>query len=101
MHVGTFDRWLARVARNWFGFVDTNSSARELMPKIDADGHWVSPIDGQPMPEDAKANKWKNGYHGVEHALVLYLHGHWRHATTATLYFAPRGGCGAGPPGLA
>merc|ERR1712066_517103 len=86
MQGGSLDSLIARTATNWFDFVDRSSEARELMPYIDAAGSWMS---AAPLPRDAKANKWKNGFHGLEHALVMYLHGHWRRGSEAALHFAP------------
>ena len=83
---GTYDDWLTLTASHWADFVDTTRTARELIPTIDADGAWVYPW---PDSDTAKANQWKNGYHGLEHALVMYLHGHWRSNSVAALYFAP------------
>ncbi len=83
---GEYDTQLAQTAMGWLDFVDLTRSARELVPTLDADGEWVYPW---PENDTAKANQWKNGYHGAEHALIMYLHGHWRQNTPASLYFAP------------
>jgi mannose/cellobiose epimerase-like protein (N-acyl-D-glucosamine 2-epimerase family) len=96
---GTYDAWLSQTAQHWSDFLDTTRPARELIPTIDENGAWVYPW---PDNDTAKANQWKNGYHGVEHALIMYLHGHWRADTAATLYFAPLADAGTvtAPPYL-
>lgn len=73
---------LNNTASNWFHFVDTESSARELMPTILS--------DDSPPSLGTKANEWKNGFCGVQHAVIMYLHGHAQLVSEATLYFAPK-----------
>jgi len=56
-----------------------------VVPSVSRDGSWVYPW---PDADTAKCNEWKNGFHAAEHALVLYLFGHWLAGTPAPLYFA-------------
>ena len=66
-------------------FVDRTRPARELVSSVNRDGSWAYPWqDG----DTAKCNEWKSGFHGVEHALVMSLFGHWVTGTPAPLYFA-------------
>jgi hypothetical protein len=48
----------------------------------------VSGVRNWSNSDTAKANEWKNGFHGAEHALVLYLFSHWLADRPAPLYFA-------------
>jgi hypothetical protein len=66
-------------------FVDDTRAARELVPNIRRNGAWGWTWE---TTDTAKCNEWKNGFHGAEHALVLYLFSHWRAGTAAPLYFA-------------
>ncbi len=66
-------------------FVDRTRPARELVPSIRRDGSWVA-VWGE--TDTAKCNQWKSGFHGAEHALVMYLVSHWRADRPAPLYFA-------------
>ena len=58
---------------------------RELVPTVHRDGTWVI---NWPNSDTAKCNEWKNGFHGAEHALVMFLFSHWMENTPAPLYFA-------------
>lgn len=66
-------------------YVDTRRAAREIIPGIRQDG---SPVYGWPDDDTAKCNEWKNGFHSVEHALVLHLIGRWREDRPVELHFA-------------
>jgi hypothetical protein len=66
-------------------YVDTKRAARELVPSVSRSG---SPVYNWPEADTAKCNEWKNGFHSVEHALVMYLLGHWATKTPVPLYFA-------------
>ncbi|HSB21201.1 MAG TPA: AGE family epimerase/isomerase [Anaeromyxobacteraceae bacterium] len=66
-------------------YVDRTRPAREVVPSVSRDGSWVYPW---PDTDTAKCNEWKSGFHAAEHALVLYLFGHWLAGTPAPLYFA-------------
>jgi N-acylglucosamine 2-epimerase (GlcNAc 2-epimerase) len=65
-------------------YVDRTRPARELVSSIRRDGTGY----GWPTTDTAKCNEWKNGFHSTEHALVLFLLGHYLAATPAPLYFA-------------
>jgi len=81
--------WIARLAETSTkfrtDFVDRTRPARELVPSISRGGVWVRNWSNS---DTAKANEWKNGFHGAEHALVLYLFSHWLADRPAPLYFA-------------
>jgi hypothetical protein len=66
-------------------YVDRTRPAREVVPSISRGGVWVF---NWPNNDTAKANEWKNGFHASEHALVMYIFGHWLEGTPAPLYFA-------------
>ncbi|MCC7387092.1 MAG: AGE family epimerase/isomerase [Deltaproteobacteria bacterium] len=65
-------------------YVDTRP-AREIISGIRRDG---SPVYGWPDTDTAKCNEWKNGFHSVEHALVMYLAGQYLADAPAVLHFA-------------
>jgi hypothetical protein len=75
---GTSTRWRE-------DYVDRGRAAREVVPSIAWDGRWVF---GWPDSDTAKCNQWKSGFHSAEHALVLYLLGHYLAGTPAPLHFA-------------
>lgn len=81
--------WIAVLGRTAPSFlddyVDRSRAAREVVPSIGRTGAWVY---AWPDTDTAKCNEWKNGFHAAEHALVLYLFGHWLAGTPAPLYFA-------------
>jgi hypothetical protein len=81
--------WLPVVAATSANFrqdyVDRTRAARELVPSVTQSGGWTS---GWTTTSTAKCNEWKSGFHGTEHALVMYLLGHWAAGTPAPLYFA-------------
>lgn len=66
-------------------YVDRTRSARELVPSVTHSGGWAY---GWPTSDTAKCNQWKSGFHSTEHALVMYLLGHWLAGTPAPLHFA-------------
>ncbi len=66
-------------------FVDRRRPARELVPSINRLGAWGFNWQNH---HTAKCNEWKNGFHGAEHALVMFLLGHYLAGTPAPLYFA-------------
>ncbi len=65
-------------------YVDTTRAVRELVPSIQRNGSWYS----WATTDTAKCNEWKNGFHSTEHALVMFLFGHYLAGTPAPLYFA-------------
>ncbi len=65
-------------------YVDRSRPARELVSSIRRDGSGY----GWPTTDTAKCNEWKNGFHSTEHALVMFLLGHYLAASPAPLYFA-------------
>jgi mannose/cellobiose epimerase-like protein (N-acyl-D-glucosamine 2-epimerase family) len=76
---------LENTAANWItDFVD-DRPAGEVIPGIDEYG---SPASDWPDSNTMKCWRWKNGYHSVEHALVMYLFSSWRTDRPAELYFA-------------
>lgn len=80
-----FSTELENTSANWLtDFVD-DRPAGEIIPGIRADG---SPVYNWPDSDTAKCWRWKNGYHSVEHALVMYLFSSWRTGRDAELYFA-------------
>ncbi len=66
-------------------FVDTKNAAREVIPTITGGG---SPAYPWPASDTAKCNEWKSSFHSHEHALILFLLGHYLDGTPAPLYFA-------------
>lgn len=66
-------------------YVDTRRPAREIIPGIRQDG---TPVYGWPDDDTAKCNEWKNGFHSVEHALVLYISGRYLEDRPVELHFA-------------
>ncbi len=66
-------------------YVDRSRPARELVSSVSRTGSWVYPW---PDTDTAKCNEWKNGFHSTEHALVMFLFGHYLAGTPAPLYFA-------------
>jgi len=66
-------------------FVDRTRPVRELVPSIRRDGTWPTVWADA---DTAKCNQWKNGFHGAEHALVMFLFSHWLANEPAPLYFA-------------
>jgi len=66
-------------------YVDRGRPARELVPSVGRTGAWVYPWSDS---DTAKCNEWKSGFHGAEHALVMYLFSHWLEGTPAPLHFA-------------
>jgi hypothetical protein len=80
--------WTATLDQTTFNFrndfVDTTRPVRELVPSIQRNGSWY----GWTTTDTAKCNEWKNGFHSTEHALVMFLLGHYLAATPAPLYFA-------------
>ncbi len=77
---------LAQTSANFrTDYVDRSRAARELVPSVNAFGSWAS---GWGTTSTAKCNEWKSGFHSTEHALVLYLLGHWLAGTQAPLHFA-------------
>jgi hypothetical protein len=66
-------------------YVDRTRPARELVSSVSRTGSWVYPW---PDADTAKCNEWKNGFHSTEHALMMFLFGHYLAGTPAPLYFA-------------
>lgn len=66
-------------------YVDHTRAVGEVVPSVSRTGAWVYPW---PVTDTAKCNEWKNGFHAAEHALVMFLFGHWLEGTPAPLYFA-------------
>ncbi|HZJ56086.1 MAG TPA: hypothetical protein VFD38_18225 [Myxococcaceae bacterium] len=66
-------------------FVDTKNAIREIIPGITAAG---APVFNWPSSDTAKCNEWKSSFHSHEHALVMFLFGHYLAGTPAPLYFA-------------
>jgi hypothetical protein len=66
-------------------YVDRTRPVRELVSSVSQTGAWVYPW---PDTDTAKCNEWKNGFHSTEHALVMFLFGHYLAGTPAPLYFA-------------
>jgi mannose/cellobiose epimerase-like protein (N-acyl-D-glucosamine 2-epimerase family) len=66
-------------------YVDTKNAVREIIPSITAAG---SPVYNWPPTDTAKCNEWKSSFHSHEHALVMFLLGHYLAGTPAPLYFA-------------
>jgi hypothetical protein len=81
--------WIAPVAdtsTNWLAdFVDHGRAIREVIPDIQFDG---APGWSWPDGDTAKCNEWKSSFHTHEHALVMFLFGHYLAGTPAPLYFA-------------
>lgn len=76
---------VAVTSANWISdFVDPRGHG-EVIPGITADG---SPVFNWPESDTAKCNQWKNGYHSVEHALVMTLFSSWMNDVPFRLYFA-------------
>jgi hypothetical protein len=85
--------WIEKVAATAPHFVadyvDRTRPVREVVSSVSQTGAWVYPW---PDADTAKCNEWKNGFHSTEHALVMYLFGHWLAGTPAPLHFAfPKG----------
>ncbi|MBL0275851.1 MAG: AGE family epimerase/isomerase [Anaeromyxobacter sp.] len=66
-------------------YVDRTRPAREVVPAVDAFGRWAGTWG---TTNTAKCNDWKNGFHSTEHALVMFLLGHYLAGTPAPLHFA-------------
>ena len=81
--------WITKLDRTAFNFrndfVDTTRTVRELVPSITRTGSWSG---SWAVTATAKCNDWKNGFHSTEHALVMFLFGHYLAGTPAPLYFA-------------
>lgn len=79
-----FGEILERTQAAWLtDYVDERYG--EVYPSIKAHG---APAWPWSRSDTAKCNKWKNGYHSIEHALVMYLVGAYLERTPATLHFA-------------
>lgn len=65
-------------------YVDRTRPVRELYPSLRRDGTGY----GWPTTSTEKCNEWKNGFHSTEHALVMFLFGHYLAGTPAPLFFA-------------
>lgn len=77
---------LANTQANWLtDYVDDRFEAGEVIPGIKRDG---SPVWSWSASDNAKCNQWKNGFHSVEHALVLMIAGHHLEGRDVTLHFA-------------
>ena len=81
--------WIAKVEQSSTNFradyVDRTRPVRELVSSVSQTGAWVYPW---PTTDTSKCNEWKNGFHSTEHALVVFLLGHYLAGTPAPLYFA-------------
>ncbi|MEM1024589.1 MAG: AGE family epimerase/isomerase [Myxococcota bacterium] len=76
---------LGRTAGNWItDFVDPDGFG-EVIPGIRADG---SPVYDWPVGDTAKCNQWKNGYHSIEHAMVMTAISSYLSGEAFELYFA-------------
>ncbi len=82
-------KWIPVVAdtsTHWRNeFVDTKNAIREIIPTITGAG---APVYNWPPTDTAKCNEWKSSFHSHEHALVMFLFGHYLDGTPAPLYFA-------------
>lgn len=82
-------KWVSAVAdtsTHWRNeYVDRQNAIGEIIPSITAGG---SPVYGWPSTDTAKCNEWKSAFHSHEHALVMFLFGHYLAGTPAPLYFA-------------
>jgi len=86
LHDPTWIPVVAKTAPHFVAdYVDRTRPARELVSSVSRTGAWVYPW---PNADTAKCNEWKNGFHSTEHALVMYLFGHWLAGTPAPLHFA-------------
>ncbi len=65
-------------------YVDRTRPVRELYSSLRRDGSGY----GWATTDTSKCNDWKNGFHSTEHALVMFLLGHYLAGTPAPLYFA-------------
>jgi len=81
---GPFADELEQTAAHWIeDFVD-DRAAKEVFDGVQRDGTpW-----GWSDRSTSKCFEWKNGYHSVEHALVMYLFSSWRADEPAELWFA-------------
>jgi len=82
-------KWIPMVAdtsTHWRNeYVDTKNAIREVIPSITGAG---APVFNWPSTDTAKCNEWKSSFHSHEHALVMFLLGHYLAGTPAPLYFA-------------
>ena len=77
---------LADTSTHWrTEYVDTKNAVREIIPSITAGG---SAVFNWPPTDTAKCNEWKSSFHSHEHALIMFLFGHYLAGTPAPLYFA-------------
>jgi len=77
---------VAKTSTHWRNeYVDQEYAIGEIIPSITADG---SPVYPWPSTDTAKCNEWKSAFHSHEHALVMFLFGHYLTGTPAPLYFA-------------
>ena len=80
--------WIPTVDTTTFHFlneyVDRSRPARELVSSLQRNGTGY----GWLTTDTSKCNDWKNGFHSTEHALVMFLFGHYLANTPAPLYFA-------------
>ncbi len=75
---------IKKTAKNWLDYFVDNQY-KEVYSDIKRDGAkgWDWTVDST-----AKCFQWKNGFHSVEHALVMAIHGKVREGNPVELYFA-------------
>ncbi len=76
---GRYTEILSNTAKHWFNFVDKTN--KEVYSDIGTNG---TPSNTSGW----KTSEWKNGFHSVEHALIMYIHGCHFEKKTLSLYFA-------------
>jgi hypothetical protein len=86
LHTPAWISVVAETSTHWRNeYVDKKNAIREIIPSITATGE---PAFNWPSTDTAKCNEWKSSFHSHEHALVLFLLGHYLAGTPAPLYFA-------------
>ncbi len=76
---GRYTEIVSNTAKYWFNFVDKTN--KEVYSDISTNGT-ASNKTG------SKTYQWKNGFHSIEHALVMYIHGCHYEKKTLSFYFA-------------
>jgi mannose/cellobiose epimerase-like protein (N-acyl-D-glucosamine 2-epimerase family) len=84
LFTGTYSDILTRTAGNWLNRM-VDKEFKEVFSGLKEDGSkgWDWKIE-----DTAKCFHWKNGFHSVEHALMMYIHGKVLENKPFTFYFA-------------
>jgi hypothetical protein len=78
---GNYTDILKETGSFWMNFVE--GTDKECYTEINGDGS--APTGGW---QADKTTEWKNGFHSVEHAVIMYIHGKWLEDQPLDMYFA-------------